>query len=156
MFENPRRGRQARNLTTSVLKILDLKSSSEQIFSETCRWVPLNVGYWYWELLESLLALKMGVLCNIMPSFLLFVLFLLFIFLFSMYCIYLCPISNGNYMMVCDWSEIGLTTVRGVTDSFHRVLYLRYFLWNRWQRSDKGLQFLQNGRIKGNQIHEAV
>ena len=24
-------------------------------------------------------------------------------------------------MMVCDWSEIGLTTVRDVTDSFHRV-----------------------------------
>ena len=33
MFENPRRGRQARNLTTNVPKILDLKSSSEQIFS---------------------------------------------------------------------------------------------------------------------------
>ena len=32
MFENPRRGRQARNFTTNVLKILDLKSSSEQIF----------------------------------------------------------------------------------------------------------------------------
>ena len=32
MFENPRRGRQARNFTTSVAKILDLKSSSEQIF----------------------------------------------------------------------------------------------------------------------------
>ena len=42
MFENPRRGRQARNLTTNVPKILDLKSSSEQIFSENCRWVPLN------------------------------------------------------------------------------------------------------------------
>ena len=32
MFENPRRGRQAINFTTDVLKILDLKSSSEQIF----------------------------------------------------------------------------------------------------------------------------
>ena len=32
MFENPRRGRQARNFTTNVAKILDLKSSSEQIF----------------------------------------------------------------------------------------------------------------------------
>ena len=32
MFENPRRGRQARNFTTNVQKILDLKSSSEQIF----------------------------------------------------------------------------------------------------------------------------
>ena len=41
MFENPRRGRQARNFTTNVLKILDLKSSSEQIFSKNCRWVPL-------------------------------------------------------------------------------------------------------------------
>jgi len=43
MFENPRRGRQARNLTTNVPKILDLKSSSEQIFSENCRWVPLII-----------------------------------------------------------------------------------------------------------------
>ena len=32
MFENPRRGRQARNFATKVSKILDLKSSSEQIF----------------------------------------------------------------------------------------------------------------------------
>ena len=32
MFENPRRGMQARNFTTNVPKILDLKSSSEQIF----------------------------------------------------------------------------------------------------------------------------
>ena len=32
MFENPRRGRQARNFTTNVPKIIDLKSSSEQIF----------------------------------------------------------------------------------------------------------------------------
>ena len=31
MFENPRRGRQARNFVTNVPKILDLKSSSEQI-----------------------------------------------------------------------------------------------------------------------------
>ena len=41
MFENPRRGKQARNFTRNVPKILDLKSSSEQIFSENCRWVPL-------------------------------------------------------------------------------------------------------------------
>ena len=33
MFETPRRGRQARNFTTNVPKILVLKSSSEQIFS---------------------------------------------------------------------------------------------------------------------------
>ena len=32
MFENPRRGRQARNFTKNVPKIVDLKSSSEQIF----------------------------------------------------------------------------------------------------------------------------
>ena len=32
MFENPRRGRQARTFTTNVPKILDLKSSSEQMF----------------------------------------------------------------------------------------------------------------------------
>ena len=41
MFENPRRGRQARSFTRNVPKILDLKSSSEQVFSENCRWVPL-------------------------------------------------------------------------------------------------------------------
>ena len=40
MFENPRRGRQARNFTKNVPKILDLKSSSEQTFSKNCRWVP--------------------------------------------------------------------------------------------------------------------
>ena len=33
MFENPTRGRQARNFTANVPKILDLKSSTEQIFS---------------------------------------------------------------------------------------------------------------------------
>ena len=44
MFENPRRGRQARNFITNVSKILDVKSSSEQIFPENCRWVPLWIG----------------------------------------------------------------------------------------------------------------
>ena len=39
MFENPRRGRQARHFTTNAPKILDLKSSSEQIFS---RKLPLG------------------------------------------------------------------------------------------------------------------
>ena len=43
MFENPRRGRKERNFTTNVPKILDLKSSSEQIFSENWRWVPLVI-----------------------------------------------------------------------------------------------------------------
>ena len=32
MFENPRRGRQARSFATNVPKILDLKSPSQQIF----------------------------------------------------------------------------------------------------------------------------
>ena len=32
MLENPSRGMQARNFTTNVPKILDLKSTSEQIF----------------------------------------------------------------------------------------------------------------------------
>ena len=41
MFENLRRGREARNFTINVPKILDLQSSSEQIFSENWRWVPL-------------------------------------------------------------------------------------------------------------------
>ena len=44
MFENPRRGRQAvRNFTTNVPKILDLKSSSERIFTENWRWVSLDL-----------------------------------------------------------------------------------------------------------------
>ena len=43
MFENPRRGRQAKNFTTNAPKILDVKSSSEQIFSENLRWVPLRI-----------------------------------------------------------------------------------------------------------------
>ena len=33
-FENSRRGRQARNLSENNPKILELKSSSEQIFSQ--------------------------------------------------------------------------------------------------------------------------
>ena len=45
MFKNPRRGRQARNSTTNVQKILDRQSSSEQIFSETFCWVPLIVAH---------------------------------------------------------------------------------------------------------------
>ena len=54
MVENPRRGRQARNFTTNVPKILDLKSSSEQIFFENCRWVPLpGLASWReWKLYD--------------------------------------------------------------------------------------------------------
>ena len=36
MFENPRRGRQAKNFTTNAPKILDLT-----YFPENYRWVPL-------------------------------------------------------------------------------------------------------------------
>ena len=43
MFENRRRGSQARNFTTNAPKILDLKSSSEQIFS---RKLPLGAPDW--------------------------------------------------------------------------------------------------------------
>ena len=46
MFENPRRGRQATDFTTNAPKILDLKSSSEQIFSENCGWVPQISWSW--------------------------------------------------------------------------------------------------------------
>ena len=42
MSEKPRRGRQARYFTTNVSKIVDLESSSEQILSESWRWVPLK------------------------------------------------------------------------------------------------------------------
>ena len=42
MFENPRRGKQARNFAINVPKISNFKSSSEQIFSESIRWVPLK------------------------------------------------------------------------------------------------------------------
>ena len=61
MFENPRRGRQARNFTTNVPKILDLKSSSEQIFSENWRWVPLSI--------HLLSIAKMSTLRSFSPSF---------------------------------------------------------------------------------------
>ena len=44
MFENPRRGREAKNFTTNVPKILDLKSSSEQKSSDIWRRVsPWNM-----------------------------------------------------------------------------------------------------------------
>ena len=50
MFENPRRGRQARNFTTNNAKILDLRSSSEQIFS---RKLPLGAPGKTDDLMES-------------------------------------------------------------------------------------------------------
>ena len=50
MFENPRRGRQARNFTTNVPKILVRKSSSEQIFS---RKLPLGAPDKYSSVTEN-------------------------------------------------------------------------------------------------------
>ena len=44
MFKNPTRAKQARNFTKNVPKIADLKSSSEEIFSENWRWVPPQGG----------------------------------------------------------------------------------------------------------------
>ena len=46
VFENPRKSRQAGNFTTNVPKILDPKSSSEQIFSDNWRSVPLIDAKW--------------------------------------------------------------------------------------------------------------
>ena len=56
MFENPRTGRQARNFKTNVPKILDLKSSSEQIriFRKLTLGAPEACEYSH---LSSLLAL---------------------------------------------------------------------------------------------------
>ena len=55
MFENPRRGRQARNFTTNAPKILDLKSSSEQIFSrKLLLGAPVSLGILqYMELIQA-------------------------------------------------------------------------------------------------------
>ena len=58
MFENPRRGRQARNFTTNVPKILDLKSSSEQIFS---RKLSLGAPVWCRAGIVRMLQRKLGV-----------------------------------------------------------------------------------------------
>ena len=50
MFENPRRGRQARNFTENDPKILDLKSSSEQIiFQKLSLGAPDKTGDKTWS-----------------------------------------------------------------------------------------------------------
>ena len=53
MFENPRTGRQARNFTKNVPNILDLKSSSEQIFSENWCSVSLSIVSLYCRRLKT-------------------------------------------------------------------------------------------------------
>ena len=57
MFENPRRGRQARNFTENDPKILDLKSSSEQIIF---RKLSLGAPEGYTELRTRLLHALQG------------------------------------------------------------------------------------------------
>ena len=75
MFENPRRGRHARNFTTNVPKILDLESSSEQIFSENWRWVPLfRRGFSRQSFCKSILVGKLCMVqsilfCRPVPGF---------------------------------------------------------------------------------------
>ena len=46
LFENPRRGMQARKFTTNVPKILDLKSSSERIFFRKLSLGALEKRFW--------------------------------------------------------------------------------------------------------------
>ena len=61
MFENPRRGRQARNLTTNVPKILDVKSSSEQIFPKIvvgCPWLVLTLISFLYAVITTLWIIK--------------------------------------------------------------------------------------------------
>ena len=78
MFENPRRGRQARNFTANAPKILDLKSSSEQIFSRKLPLgAPENTGLfmivefkilWYYELTIPCVAFEKSFnVCLVFP-----------------------------------------------------------------------------------------
>ena len=61
MFENPRRGRQARNFTTNSPKILDLKSSFEQIFS---RKLPLGAPDFTFHFRVFMTYISLGTLCG--------------------------------------------------------------------------------------------
>ena len=60
MFDNPRRGRQAKNFTTNFPKILVLKCFSEPIFHENCRSVPLKALWrkWHYPLISMHLKCK--------------------------------------------------------------------------------------------------
>ena len=66
MFENRRRGRQARNFTINVPKILDRKLSSEQIFSENCRWVPLLYTCMLKQPLRTSYQLTVNINCTVL------------------------------------------------------------------------------------------
>ena len=73
MFENPRRGRQARNFSTNVPKIVDLKSFSKQILALSAP------GRWQWkrhiksELIRAALnffaLIPSRSICQILPNF---------------------------------------------------------------------------------------
>ena len=52
------------NFRTNPPKILDLKSSSEQIFSENCRWVPLKTFVRYLQGYPWLAAVMAAILVN--------------------------------------------------------------------------------------------
>ena len=54
MFENPRRGKEARNFTTNVPKILDFKSSLEQIFSK----IDVGCPWWFYWLSTNLVSIN--------------------------------------------------------------------------------------------------
>ena len=61
VFENPRRGQASKKFYNKCSEILDLNSSSEQIFSENWRWVPLSI--------HLLSIAKMSTLRSFSPSF---------------------------------------------------------------------------------------
>ena len=94
MFENPRRGRQARNFTTNVPKILDLQSSSEQIFFRKLSLGALNE-----------LCYKHNSVCSSCVT-----IFLFFCFLFSSFAYFVAKILITLYLR----SEIALN--ENVTD----------------------------------------
>ena len=64
LFENPRRGMQARKFTTNVPKILDLKSSSEQIFFR-----KLSLGAPGQGLINHNIMYKYRTFCNRLNNF---------------------------------------------------------------------------------------
>ena len=61
MFEKRRRGRQARNFTTNGPKILDLKSSSEQIFSGFWRWVHPGAHQMVHRIVEKRVTIELEI-----------------------------------------------------------------------------------------------
>ena len=124
MFENPRRGRLARNFTTNVPKILDLKSFSEQIFSENRRWVPLAY------LRGGNLRFKIDWSSCIVGSKL--TIFALFYFVFGGNFPSTSPPgayiwrgdNNGGSSALLDW---GVYTWRGLFSEFYGTLFSTFY-----------------------------